>query len=145
MAIAVRADPASAFLFRVELRGIIEGFFRECSGLESTIQVIEDAQIGRGLMVKLPGRIQFANIVLRWGLTSSTTLYEWHLRAIQGRLERVNGAVMQVGMDGRTPIARWNFVNGWPTKYTGPSFNAAGNDLSIETLEIAHEGLERVL
>ena len=38
---------------------------------------------------------------------------------------------------------RWNFVKGWPTKWTGPSVNAAGNEVAIETLEIAHEGLEK--
>ena len=38
---------------------------------------------------------------------------------------------------------RWNFVNAWPVKWTGPSFNAKNNDVSIETLELAHEGLER--
>jgi phage tail-like protein len=38
---------------------------------------------------------------------------------------------------------RWNFVAGWPAKWTGPSFNATGNEVAIETLEIAHEGLEK--
>jgi phage tail-like protein len=38
---------------------------------------------------------------------------------------------------------RWNFSQGWPTKYDGPDFNAKGTDAAIETLEIAHEGLER--
>ena len=39
--------------------------------------------------------------------------------------------------------ARWNFVNAWPTKWDGPDFNAEGNDVAIETLELAHEGVER--
>jgi phage tail-like protein len=41
-------------------------------------------------------------------------------------------------------VARWNFFRAWPVKYTGPTFSAEGNDVAIETLEIAHEGLERV-
>jgi phage tail-like protein len=39
--------------------------------------------------------------------------------------------------------SRWNFVAGWPTKWTGPSFNATSNEVAIETLEIAHEGIEK--
>ena len=39
--------------------------------------------------------------------------------------------------------ARWDFVEGWPTKWTGPSFNATGNEVAIETLELAHEGIDR--
>ena len=137
-------DPFSAFLFRVEIRGIVEGFFRECSGLESTIQIQEDPTLGRGMMRKLPGRIVYANITLRQGLTQSMNLYQWHLAALRGNIQRVNGSVIQVGPDGIAQLARWNFTDGWPTKYTGPSFNSSNNELSIETFEIAHEGIERV-
>ncbi len=52
--------------------------------------------------------------------------------------------MIQVGPDGIAQLARWNFSEGWPTKYTGPSFNSSNNELSIETFEIAHEGIERV-
>ena len=38
-------------------------------------------------------------------------------------------------------MARWNFVSAWPTKWDGPAFNAKGNDVAIETLVLAHEGL----
>lgn len=38
---------------------------------------------------------------------------------------------------------RRNFREGWPTKWTGPSFSATGNEVAVETLEIAHEGLEK--
>lgn len=44
---------------------------------------------------------------------------------------------------GGQEVARWNFVNAWPMKWTGPSFNAKNNDVAIETLELAHEGIER--
>ena len=40
---------------------------------------------------------------------------------------------------------RWNFVNGWPTKWIGPSFNATANEVGIETLEIVHEGVTKGL
>ena len=31
----------------------------------------------------------------------------------------------------------------WPAKWDGPDLNAEGNDVAIETLEMAHEGVER--
>jgi phage tail-like protein len=43
-----------------------------------------------------------------------------------------------------TEVARWNFVNAWPSKLTGPSANAGNNEVAIEELEITHEGYERV-
>ena len=33
--------------------------------------------------------------------------------------------------------------NGEDTKWTGPTFNATGNEVAIENLEIAHEGVEK--
>jgi len=55
----------------------------------------------------------------------------------------VNGSIVLFDRQGNEK-ARWNFTNGWPAKWTGPSLNAEGNDIAIESLEIAHEGLERV-
>ena len=38
-------------------------------------------------------------------------------------------------------IVRWEFVNAFPVKWTGPSLQAASSGVSIETLELAHAGL----
>ena len=41
-------------------------------------------------------------------------------------------------------MARWNFESGWPVKVSGPSVKADSNEIGIEELSIAHEGLWRV-
>ena len=43
-----------------------------------------------------------------------------------------------------TPRVRWNFTNGWISKLAGPSLNATGNDVAIESITIVHEGLKRI-
>ena len=45
----------------------------------------------------------------------------------------------------KTPIATWQVINAWPTKYTAPDFNATSSEVAIETMELAHEGLTRTL
>ena len=45
--------------------------------------------------------------------------------------------------DKRTEVVRWNFRNGWICKWVGPTLNAKANEVAIESIEIAHEGLER--
>jgi|SRR5215813_1323741 len=142
MATAARIDPYSSFLFRVEIDGITQAHFRECAGLGSSVEVIENPEGGRGQVSKIPGRIKYPNIVLKWGLTDSTELYDWHSAALQGTVQRRNGSVVQLDAQGNEK-ARWNFVDGWPTKWDGTTYNAAGSELSVETLEIAHEGLSR--
>jgi phage tail-like protein len=142
MAVGVRVDPYSSFLFRVEIDGITQAQFRECTGLGSTVEVVENPEGGRAHVTKIPGRIKYPNIVLKWGLTDSTELYEWHRAALQGNIQRKNGSIVQLDFQGNEK-ARWDFIEGWPTKWDGTAFHAGGSDLSVETLEIAHEGVER--
>lgn len=142
MTTGVRIDPYSSFLFRVEIDGITQGHFRECTGLGSSVEVIENPEGGNGHVGKMPGRVKYPNIVLKWGLTHDTDLYEWHRTALQGTIQRKHGSIIQLDSTGNER-ARWNFVDGWPTKWDGPTFNAGATELSIETLEIAHEGVER--
>jgi len=95
-------------------------------------------------MRKLPAMTKYSNITLKWGVTDDRDLYDWHRQWVTGdpAATRRNGAVVLWDRAGQEKV-RWNFVNAWPAKWTGPSFNAEGNDVSIETLELAHEGLER--
>jgi phage tail-like protein len=114
------------------------------SGFDSTIDVIEHREGGENTTVrKLPGLTKYANISLKWGITDDRQLYQWHRAAVEGDVQRKNGSI--VGLDRRgNEVLRWNFFNAWPSKYDAPDFSAEGSDVAIETLELAHEGLERV-
>lgn len=139
-----RVDPHGAFNFLVEIDGITRGAFQSVGGFDSTIDVIEHREGGENTTTrKLPGLTKFSNITLKWGITDDRELYEWHRDAVLGNVQRKNGSI--VGLDRRgNEVLRWNFFNAWPAKYDAPDFNAEGNDVAIETLELAHEGLERV-
>lgn len=137
-------DPFGNYNFLVEIDGITRAAFQEVSGFDSTIDVIEHREGGENTTLrKLPGMTKYSNITLKWGITDDMELYLWHRQAVIGQLERKNGSIVLLGRDGQE-VARWNFLRAWPTKYDGPDLNAEGNDVAIETLELAHEGLERV-
>jgi phage tail-like protein len=134
-------DPYRSYRFRVELDGVDRGGFRECSGLDFGQDPIEYREGTEALTPrKLPGLYKFSNIVLKWGLSDDEELWEWRQQAIDGKLERKNGSIILVD-DAGEDKTRWNFTAGWVAKWSGPSFNATGNEVAIETLEIAHEGL----
>ncbi len=138
-----RIDPYGNFNFLVEIDGIARAAFHEASGFDSTIDVIEHREGGENTTPrKLPGMTKHSNIVLKWGITDDAELYNWHRNAARGDVQRRNGSVVLLDRQGQEKI-RWNFVNAWPTKWTGPTLTAEGNDVAIETLELAHEGLER--
>ena len=143
MATGVIPDPYGNYNFLVELDGISRAAFQECSGFDSTIDVIEHREGGENTVLrKLPGMTKYSNIVLKWGVTDDTELYDWHRKVIKGDIERKNGSIVMLNRKGEE-VVRWNFVRAWPTKWDGPDFNAEGNDVAIETLELAHEGVER--
>ncbi|MGQ5640494.1 MULTISPECIES: phage tail protein [unclassified Streptomyces] len=140
-----RIDPLRNFNFLVELDGIAQAGFTDCTGLGSTTEVIETREGGDNTRVrKLPGKTSYSDITLKWGLTSSTELWAWRQQVIEGELIRKNGSIVVFDLGNHTEVARWNFMSAWPTKWEGPAFSAKGNDIAIDTLVLAHEGLTRV-
>jgi phage tail-like protein len=139
---AQRHDPYKAFNFRVEIDGIARAAFSEVGGLESETAVIEYRVGGEPHTVrKLPGLTKYANLVLRRGITNDAELWNWRQSAVQGNVDRRNGSIILLDDDG-TEVVRWNFFHGWISKWEGPALNAKANEVAIETIEIAHEGIE---
>lgn len=145
MATGARVDPYVNFNFLVELDGIIQAGFRECSGLESTTEVIDHRQGGDNTTVyKLPGKTSYSDITLKWGLTDSRELYDWRRSVISGQVQRKSGSIVVYDLAHQLEVVRWNFVSAWPTKWEGPTLNAIGNEVAVESLVLAHEGITRV-
>jgi phage tail-like protein len=144
MATGVITDPFVAYNFHVEIDGITRAAFQEASGFDSTIDIIEHREGGENTTVrKLPGLTKYSNITLKWGITDDRELYDWHRQIVEGDMVRKTGSIVALDRKG-DEVARWDFVRGWPCKWVGPTFNAEGTEVGIETLEIAHEGVTRV-
>jgi len=139
-----RVDPYRGYNFKVEIDGISRNGFRECSGLDATSDPIDYREGTQKTYspLKLPGQTKYSNIVLKWGITDDHALWEWRKKTIDGKTERKNGSIVLMSEDGEEKI-RWNFVEGWPTKWVAPSMNATANEVAIETLEIVHEGIQK--
>jgi phage tail-like protein len=142
MATGQRLDPYGGYNFRVEWDGIIQAGFKTCAGLDSTQDVVdyrEGTEKGLGRR-RLPTLLTSANLTLGRGITDNHELWDWRAEIIQGKGTRKNLSVILMDDQGREK-RRWNLVNCWPSKWTGPSFDATTNEVAIETLEIAHEGI----
>ena len=142
---ATPKDPYVNFNFKLEIDGIVRGAFHEVGGLDSSIDVIEHREGGENITTrKYPGQVKFSNLSLKWGLSDDVDLYQWHRQWVDGDpgATRRNGSVVLCDRQGQEK-ARWNFFKAWPAKWTGPAFSAEANDIAIETLELAHEGLAR--
>lgn len=142
MPAAVRVDPYKNFNFKVEITGITLAGFSEVSGLDSEVNTIDYREGGDATIRKLPGLAKFGNITLKRGVTDSLELYQWHRKIVQGVMDRRDGVIILLD-DAKKPVTRWKFSNAFPFKYEGPTLNAKGNDVAIETLVLCCEGLER--
>lgn len=146
MAAGKRKDPYKSFRFLVEIDGIVQGGFNEVTIPESAQDPIEYREGSDMPTVrKIPGLIKYGNVVLKWGTTDSLELYAWRKEVENGQMAsaRKNMAVIVLDEEGN-PASRWEFREAWPTKYDAPDLKATGNEIAIETLEIAHEGMRRV-
>jgi phage tail-like protein len=139
-----RVDFFRNFNFLVEIDGITQASFTDCTGLSSTTEVIETREGGDNTTVrKLPGKTSYSDVTLKWGMTDSTELWDWRQQIVDGQVVRKHGAIVVFDLANHTEVVRWSFVNAWPTKFELPAFNAKGNDVAIETLVLAVEGLTR--
>ncbi|MFI0607094.1 MAG: phage tail protein [Anaerolineae bacterium] len=144
MATGERVDPFRNFNFYVEINGITQAGFSECSTFSSNTDPIEYREGGMPKHVrKLAGMTKFSNITLKWGMTKSRELYDWYNDISNGKIERRDGSIVVVDIDGVTEVARWNFFDAWPIKWDSSAFTAKGNDVAIESLELACERIER--
>jgi phage tail-like protein len=136
-----RNDPYTSFNFLVEIDGVTVAGFSECSGLTTESDIVEYRNGDEDITVrKLPGLKKYPNISLKRGFTASKELWEWRKKVLDGRTERQSGAIVLLN-EAHEEALRWNFREGWPSKWEGPTFNAKNNEVALETLEIAHEGL----
>jgi phage tail-like protein len=115
--------------------------FSECLGLESTMQVEEYREGGRNDgVLKFPGRIGGANIKLKRGAGISPDLWNWHQAYLSGTGTRRDG-VIELLDDTASVVVTWHFRRGLPIRWVGPGLVAGQNQVAVEELEIAHEGL----
>jgi phage tail-like protein len=140
-------EPFANYSFYLEVDGVTEATFREASGISSTSEVVEARQTtkeGKTLISKSPGNLKWDDISLKRGFTTDMKLYDWRKLIEQGKVKdaRKNGSLTVYASDG-TPLAKWSFINAWPSKLSGPSLNATSNEVAIEEITIVHEGLTR--
>ena len=72
-------------------------------------------------------------------------LFKWHNDVSAGQVkDRRKKVVIVVQDEAGADAARFVITDAWPIKYDPSDLNAKGNEVMIELLELANEGIERV-
>jgi len=138
-----RNDPYLNFNFRVEIDGIEAAGFSEVHLPEGRIEAVayREGTDPTSAARLLPGRVEYGRVVLRRGFAGDATLFQWWQEIAQGNLSRRKVGIVLLD-EQRQEVARWRLRRAWPSKYVGPDLSGLGNEVAIETLELAHEGIE---
>ena len=134
------------FRFHLKIGNATLAVFSEVS-VEIPIEAIdyrEDADVVRAR--KLPGMRKFTNITMKRGMTTSDELSKWYddIRHDAARRQRRNVVISVLDEGGKAETARFVITDAWPAKYDPSDLNAKGNEVIIELLELANEGIERI-
>ncbi|BAY62003.1 phage tail protein [Tolypothrix sp. FACHB-123] len=144
----------AACLFYFEADGVTEKSIKEISGLgvENTPaqEVHGSTKGGKIWRQATPTVTKFTNITLKVIATADVDLYQWYQKCNedmgtprQWNQNRKSASVVAYNQQ-LTEVARWNIVNCYPVKYTGPTLTASSGDMATETVELVHEGVKRV-
>lgn len=135
--------PLPKFYFTLETADLKEATFQEISGLDVEAQIIEyrHGNSPEFSTIKMPGIKKYGNITLKKGIfKGDNKFWDWFNKIKMNTIERQPVTIKLLDEAGN-PTMVWTLKNAWPTKITGTDMKSDGNEVAVETLEIAHEGL----
>ncbi|GHF45092.1 phage tail protein [Deinococcus metalli] len=137
-------DPYRSYNFKIVIQGVVEGHFTQCSGLGVRVGVIRYREGGNGQVARaLPGRVEYADVELKYGLTQSRELWDWLMTVVQGEVVRRNVSILMLDPQGTQEVMRWNLVNAWPSQWRGAVLDAMSQEAALEYLTLVYDTLER--
>ncbi len=134
--------PLPKFHFEVDWGGARIGF-TEVSGLDVETEVIEyrDGALPEFSKMKIPGMQKYANVTMKRGVFASDNDYfNWWNTVSLNTIERRDVTVSLLN-EAHEPVMVWKIKNAWPTKIASTDLKADGNEIAIESIELAHDGL----
>ena len=146
----LRQDPFRSYDFMVQVDGIYMASFAEAQGLSMDLETEKRAEGGvndyERILIK---GVKYSDITLKRGITLVEELWNWCEGNRDGEIERKNGSIFLTkrmgelaGVTAFVPVIAWNFYSAVPIKWEGPSFESGSSGIAMETLTIAHEGLD---
>lgn len=136
--------PLPKFRFEVDLGDELKGIlFQEVSGMDVESQVIEYRKSNTPLFSteKMPGIVKYGNVTMKRGVfVNDNTFWDWHSQIKMNSIKKRTILIRLLDENNKMTM-QWTLSNAWPTKITSTDLKSDGNEVAIDTLEIAHEQL----
>jgi phage tail-like protein len=134
--------PLAKFRFEVKWDSTVMSF-QEVSGLDMETQPVEyrHGDSKAFSVVKMPGIKKYGNITMKKGVfKADKKFWDWFNAIKMNTIKRIPVTISLLDEGGASTMV-WTLTNAWPTKITGTDLKSEGNEVAVETIEIAHEGI----
>lgn len=136
--------PMPKFRFEVDLgTELTKVAFQEISGMDVENQIIEYRASNSPLFSteKMPGIVKYGNVTMKRGIfVNDNSFWDWHAEIEMNTIKRRTVIIRLLDENG-TATMIWTLNNAWPTKITSTDLKSDGNEVAVDTIEIAHEQL----
>jgi phage tail-like protein len=133
--------------FWVEIQGITQAYFKECSGMQIATETEKIKEGGLNNYVHmLPTRATQSNVTLKRGIMVSDDIYAWYSDVLKNKIERRTVTIYiysNSGLAEGKPLVTWTLLNALPVKYVAPSFKADESAVAVDSVEFAFGELKR--
>lgn len=134
--------PLPKFHFQVSWGGERIGF-TEVSGLDKQVEAIEYREGNSPVYskIKMPGMHKYSNITLKRGSIAKDNAFFIWINEISLNTVKRRDIVISLLNELHEPVMVWKAINAFPVKVQASDLKSDGNEVAIETIELAHEGL----
>ncbi len=141
---AGRVDPFRGYNFRILVDQVNEGHFVQFSGVGIKVHPVRYREGGENSIVhQLAGPVDYAEVVLKFGLTQSPELWNWFKKSLEGKPEPRHVSIIMLGPGGTGERLRLNLNDAWPCEFRGAPLDALGREVAVETLGLVYESVTR--
>lgn len=134
--------PLPKFRFEVDFGAELKGIaFQEVSGMDAEVQIIEYRHSNSPLFsaIKMPGIAKYSNITMKRGVfVNDNTFWNWLNEIKMNTIKRRTVLIKLLDENGAVTM-QWTLNNAWPTKITSTDLKSDGNEVAVDSIEIAHE------
>jgi phage tail-like protein len=133
-------EPALTLTYKCTIDGIIPlGTWSKIEGLGFSYQVTEYREGGvNSYMRKIIGPVKYDNLRLSRPVDSDSQLISIWLTANLIKIVPQTMSITALDSAGNE-VTTWNLAGVVPVKWTGPSLDVNGNQVAMETLELAYD------
>lgn len=136
--------PMPKFRFEVDFgTKFTKIYFQEVTGLDVENEIIEYRTSNSPLfsVLKMPGIIKYGNVTMKRGIfMNDNTFWNWNQEIVMNTIKKITILIKLLDEKGDVAM-QWTLYNAFPTKITGTDLKSDGNEIAIDTIEIAHEKL----